>query len=197
MRYAVSIPNFAEPGELVDLGAAAEASGWDGVFYWDHLYAGPAAPMPVADPWVVLGALAARTSRVLLGPMVTPLPRRRPQKLAREAVTLDRLSGGRMVLGVGLGNPMEEYSAFGDDDTRPVLGDRLDEALDVVTGLWRGAPFDYDGSHYTVRNAQFLPAGTVPVWWRPPRRTAARCAGQPGSTASSWQPSHPSGASTR
>jgi alkanesulfonate monooxygenase SsuD/methylene tetrahydromethanopterin reductase-like flavin-dependent oxidoreductase (luciferase family) len=180
VRYAVSIPNFAEPGELVDLGTAAEASGWDGVFYWDHLYAGPAAPMPVADPWVVLGALAARTSRVLLGPMVTPLPRRRPQKVAREAVTLDRLSGGRLILGVGLGNPMEEYSAFGDDDTRLVLGDRLDEALDVVTGLWRGAPFDYDGSHYTVRDAQFLPAGAVPVWvaattpHRRPLRRAAR-----------------------
>lgn len=62
MRFAVSIPNFAEPAELVDLGVVAEASGWDGVFYWDHLYASPAAPMPIADPWVVLGALAARTS---------------------------------------------------------------------------------------------------------------------------------------
>lgn len=180
MRYAVSIPNFAEPGDLVDLGVAAEAGGWDGVFYWDHLYGSPAAPMPFADPWVVLGALAVRTSRVLLGPMITPLPRRRPQKVAREAVTLDRLSGGRLVLGVGLGNPPEEFSAFGDDAGRPVLGDRLDEALDVVTGLWRGTPFDYDGTHYTVRNAQFLPAGAVPIWvaattpHRRPVRRAAR-----------------------
>ena len=180
VRYAVSIPNFAEPGELVDLGAAAEASGWDGVFYWDHLYASPAAPMPVADPWVVLGALAVRTSRVLLGPMVTPLPRRRPQKVARESVTLDRLSAGRLVLGVGLGNPPEEFTAFGDDAPRSVLGDRLDEALDVVTGLWRGAPFDYEGTHYTVREAQFLPAGGVPVWvagttpHRRPLRRASR-----------------------
>ena len=180
MRYAVSIPNFAEPGALVDLGVAAEAGGWDGVFYWDHLYAGPAAPMPVADPWVVLSALAARTTRVLLGPMVTPLPRRRPQKVAREAVTLDRLSGGRLVLGVGLGSPLEEFSAFGDEATPPVLGDRLDEALDVVTGLWRGTPFDYAGTHYTVRDAQFLPAGAVPVWvagttpHRRPLRRAAR-----------------------
>lgn len=180
MRYAVSIPNFAEPGDLVDLGVTAEASGWDGVFYWDHLYAGPAAPMPVADPWVVLGALAARTTRVLLGPMVTPLPRRRPQKVAREAVTLDRLSRGRLVLGVGLGNPPEEFSAFGDDAPRPVLGDRLDEALDVVTGLWTGNPFDYAGTHFTVRDAQFLPAGAVPIWvaattpHRRPLRRAAR-----------------------
>ena len=180
MRYAVSIPNFTEPGELVDLGVAAEASGWDGVFYWDHLYAGPAAPMPVADPWVVLGALAARTSRVLLGPMVTPLPRRRPQKVAREAVTLDRLSGGRLVLGVGLGSPLEEFSAFGDDAAPPVLGERLDEALGVVTGLWRGTPFDHEGTHYTVRDAQFLPAGAVPTWvaattpHRRPLRRASR-----------------------
>lgn len=180
VRYAVSIPIFAEPGDLVDLGVAAEASGWDGVFYWDHLYASPAMPLPMADPWVVLGALAARTSRVLLGPMVTPLARRRPQKVAREAVTLDRLSGGRLVLGVGLGNPPEEYSAFGDDATRPVLGDRLDEALDVVTGLWRGTPFSHDGAHFTVRDAQFLPAGAVPIWvaattpHRRPLRRAAR-----------------------
>lgn len=183
MRYAVSIPNFAEPAELVDLGVGAEASGWDGVFYWDHLYGSPAAPMPVADPWVVLGALAARTTRVRIGPMVTPLPRRRPQKVAREAVTLDRLSGGRLVLGVGLGNPPEEFSAFGDDADRSVLGARLDEALDVVTGLWSGAPFAYDGAHFTVRDAQFLPtpaAGTIPIWvagttpHRRPVRRAAR-----------------------
>ena len=180
LRYAVSIPNFAEPGDLVDLGVAAEASGWDGVFYWDHLYGSPAAPMPVADPWVVLGAVAARTTRVLLGPMVTPLPRRRPQKVARESVTLDRLSGGRLILGVGLGNPLEEFSAFGDSAERSVLGDRLDEALDVVTGLWRGAPFDHQGAHYTVRNALFLPAGEIPIWvagttpHRRPLRRAAR-----------------------
>lgn len=183
MRHAVSIPVFAEPGELVDLGVTAEASGWDGVFYWDHLYAGPAAPMPVADPWVVLGALASRTSRVLLGPLVTPLPRRRPQKVAREAVTVDRLSGGRLVLGVGLGTPPEEYSAFGEDPSPAVLGARLDEALDVVTGLWRGTPFQYDGAHFTVRDAQFVPrpvAGTIPIWvagttpHRRPLRRAAR-----------------------
>ena len=136
--------------------------------------------MPMADPWIVLGALASRTSRVLLGPMVTPLPRRRPQKVAREAVTLDRLSGGRLVLGVGLGNPLEEFSAFGDDADRPALGDRLDEALDVVTGLWRGSPFDHQGVHYTVRDALFLPTADIPIWvagttpHRRPLRRAAR-----------------------
>jgi len=135
--------------------------------------------MPMADPWIVLGAVAAKTSRIRIGPMVTPLPRRRPQKVAREAVTLDRLAGGRLVLGVGLGNPLEEFSAFGDDVDRSVLGDRLDEALDVVTGLWRGTPFNYEGTHYTVRDAQFLPAGAVPIWVagttphrRPLRRSA-------------------------
>jgi alkanesulfonate monooxygenase SsuD/methylene tetrahydromethanopterin reductase-like flavin-dependent oxidoreductase (luciferase family) len=179
VRYAVSIPNFAEPADLVDLGVAAETSGWDGVFYWDHLYTGPAAPMPVADPWVVLAALAVRTSRVQLGPMVTPLTRRRPQKVAREAATLDRLAGGRLVLGVGLGNPPEEFSAFGDEAERPVLGDRLDEALDVVTGLWRGEPFSYGGAHFTIRDAQFLPAASIPIWvaaTTPHRRPVQRAA---------------------
>jgi alkanesulfonate monooxygenase SsuD/methylene tetrahydromethanopterin reductase-like flavin-dependent oxidoreductase (luciferase family) len=183
VRYAVSVPNFAEPADLVDLGVAAEAGGWDGVFLWDHLFGSPAMPMPVADPWVVLAALAVRTSRVRLGPMVTPLPRRRPQKVAREAVTLDRLSGGRLVLGVGLGNPPEEFTAFGDEAPRPALGDRLDEALDVVTGLWRGEPFAYAGTHFTVRDAQFLPPASIPIWvaattpHRRPLRRAARFQG--------------------
>lgn len=186
LRYGVSIPNFAEPGELVELGAAADAAGWDGVFLWDHVYAGPAAPFPVADPWVVLGALAGRTQRARIGPMVTPLARRRPEKVAREALTVDRLSGGRLVLGVGLGNPPVEFTAFGADAGGSLRAARLDEALDVVRGLWRGEPFNHAGAHFTVRDAQFLPApvtGAIPVWaacttpHRAPLRRAARVEG--------------------
>lgn len=186
MRYGVSIPNFAEPADLVDLGAATDAAGWDGVFLWDHLYAGLATPFPVADPWVVLGALAGRTQRALIGPMVTPLARRRPEKVAREAVTVDRLSGGRLVLGVGLGNPPQEFTAFGADADPSLRAARLDEALDVVRGLWRAEPFDHAGTHFTVCDAQFLPppvAGTIPVWaacttpHRAPLRRAARVEG--------------------
>ncbi|HEY8544985.1 MAG TPA: LLM class flavin-dependent oxidoreductase [Acidimicrobiales bacterium] len=168
MRFALHVPNFAEPDELVALGVEAEGSGWDGVFLWDHVFGSLALPVPMADPWVVLGALAVRTSTVRLGTAVTPAARRRPQKVARETVTVDRLSGGRMVLGVGLGNPPEEYTAFGEPADPATVAARLDEALEVVTGLWSGEPFDHDGTAYTVHGARFLPTPVqrprIPVW---------------------------------
>lgn len=168
LRWALSVPNLAEPEDLVALGVAAEASGWDGVLLWDHVFGGPAFLAPVADPWVVLGALAARTERIRLGTAVTPLPRRRPQVVAREAVTVDRLSHGRMTLGVGLGSPPDEYAAFGEPADPAVLARRLDAALDVVAGLWTGEPFDHDGPDFPVRGAQFLPVAVqrprIPVW---------------------------------
>lgn len=164
MKYAVSIPNMTEPSDLVALGVTAESSGWDGVFFWDHTYGSPAAPMPTVDTWTVLAALATATTRVQIGAMVTPLARRRPHKVARESVTVDRLSGGRLVLGVGLGSPDEEFTAFGEDADPRTRANRLDEALDVVVGLWSGEPFDHEGAHYTVRQAQFRPTpvnGTI------------------------------------
>jgi alkanesulfonate monooxygenase SsuD/methylene tetrahydromethanopterin reductase-like flavin-dependent oxidoreductase (luciferase family) len=169
MRFALHVPNFAEPGEMVEMGMVAEASGWDGFLLWDHLFAGPDFPVPMADPWVVLGGLAARTNRIRLGTAVTPLARRRPQKIARESVTVDQLSGGRMLLGVGLGNPPDdEYGAFGESTDLRVIAARLDEALEVITGLWSGQPFDYNGEHFTVRGTQFLPAPLqqprIPIW---------------------------------
>jgi alkanesulfonate monooxygenase SsuD/methylene tetrahydromethanopterin reductase-like flavin-dependent oxidoreductase (luciferase family) len=94
VRHAIHLPNFADPGELIAIGVVAEEAGWDGVFLWDHLFGDPSFPVPMADPWVILGGLAARTHRIRLGTMVTPLARRRPQKVAREAVTVDHLSGG-------------------------------------------------------------------------------------------------------
>jgi alkanesulfonate monooxygenase SsuD/methylene tetrahydromethanopterin reductase-like flavin-dependent oxidoreductase (luciferase family) len=168
MRFGLHVPNFAEPMELVDLGVTAEAAGWDGVFLWDHVFGSPAFAVPIADPWVVLGALAARTERVRLGTAVTPVARRRPQKLAREAVTLDRLSGGRAVLGVGLGNPPEEHTAFGEPADPATLAARLDEGLEVVAALWNGEPVDHQGDHFTAQGAQFLPPPVqqprIPVW---------------------------------
>lgn len=182
-RLALSIPNMAEPDVLVDLGTRAEASGWDGVFLWDHAHGSPEMPVPTADPWVVLGALASRTERVTLGTAITAAARRRPQKLARETVTVDHLSGGRMVLGVGLGEPPQEYTAYGEDADPRVLAAKLDESLDILAGLWSGEPFDHHGTHYTVEGAQFLPAPVqrprIPVWaacivphTRPLRRAA-------------------------
>src|SRR5947209_3268462 len=105
MHHGISLAPFgemADPWELADAALAAERAGFDGFFVWDHmLRAGPARPM--ADPWVALAAVAARTETIRIGTLVTPLARRRPQKLARETVTLDQLSRGRLILGVGLG----------------------------------------------------------------------------------------------
>ncbi|HEX6302143.1 MAG TPA: LLM class flavin-dependent oxidoreductase [Acidimicrobiia bacterium] len=185
MRYALHPPNFADPEDLVEMGVAAEAAGWDGFFLWDHVFAGPAFPVPMADPWVVLGAVAVKTKRMRLGTAVTPLARRRPQKVARETVTVDQLSGGRMTLGVGLGNPpTDEFGAFGEAADLPTISARLDEALEVVAGLWSGQPFDHQGRFFTVRGAQFLPAPVqrprIPIWvaaqagYRAPLARAAR-----------------------
>lgn len=182
-RLGLNLPNFAEPDVLVDLGVRAEAAGWDGVFLWDHLHGSPAFPVPTSDPWVVLGALAVRTERITIGTGITPVPRRRPEKLARETVTVDRLSGGRLVLGVGLGEPPEEHTAYGRSADRPTLAARLDEGLVVLTGLWSGEPFSHHGDHFTVEGAQYLPTPVqrprIPVWVSctyPHRRPLARAA---------------------
>ena len=186
MRFAVGIPNlgdYADPRVLADLAALAEGAGWDAVFCWDHLSRkGEAA----TDPQVALAAMALATERVLLGAMVTPLARRRPAKVARETVALDRLSGGRLILGVGLGaHDDEEFAAFGDETDRVVRGQLLDEALDVVTALWTGEPVDHAGPHFRARTAAgFRPTPVqrprIPIWvagtWpaRPAFRRAAR-----------------------
>jgi alkanesulfonate monooxygenase SsuD/methylene tetrahydromethanopterin reductase-like flavin-dependent oxidoreductase (luciferase family) len=167
-RLALSIPNMADPGELVALGVRAEAAGWDGVFYWDHAHGSPAMPAPVADPWVLLGALAVQTERIRIGTNITAAARRRPQKLARETVTVDHLSGGRLIFGVGLGEPPEEFTAYGDDASRREIAERLDETLEVLGLMWSATPFDHDGRHLTVHDAQFLPPPVqqprIPVW---------------------------------
>lgn len=187
MRRGLFLPVFDELSDaalVADLAAEAERGGWDGVFVWDHVaYREPV--QAVADPWVVLAAIACRTVRVRIGPMVTPLPRRRPVKLAREVATLDRLSGGRLVLGVGIGGDGSgELSATGeqlDDRTR---GAMLDEGLEVLRAAWTGQRVDHRGEHYVVDGLTLLPtpaqAGGPPVWVaarygnpRPLRRAAA------------------------
>jgi alkanesulfonate monooxygenase SsuD/methylene tetrahydromethanopterin reductase-like flavin-dependent oxidoreductase (luciferase family) len=146
---------------------------------------GPGEKVPVVDPWVALTAAAMTTRRIRLGTLVTPLPRRRPWKLARETVTLDRLSGGRLVLGVGIGDPADrEYADFGEDADPKARARRLDEGLAVLTGLWSGEPFSFEGEFYRVREAIFQPrpvqSPRIPIWvggfWpsKPPMRRAAR-----------------------
>lgn len=186
MHYAVGIPNhheYGDPRVIVELGRDAEAAGWDGVFVWDHMAAREPA-IDATDPWVVLGAIAAVTERVRLGAMVTPIPRRRPWKLARETVALDLLSEGRAIFGAGLGAAVDqEFAAFGEETDARVRADRLDEGLEVLTALWSGEEVNHRGEHFTVGPTTFRPTPLqrprIPIWiagrWpnkRPFRRAA-------------------------
>jgi len=118
LRYAVGVPNVSEYGDprlLVDLACRAESSGWDGVFVWDHV-AYRELGWAVADPYMSVAAIAAQTSRIRVGVLIAALARRRPWKFAREMATLDVLSEGRLIVGVGLGSQgREEFAAFGED----------------------------------------------------------------------------------
>jgi alkanesulfonate monooxygenase SsuD/methylene tetrahydromethanopterin reductase-like flavin-dependent oxidoreductase (luciferase family) len=171
VRRGLTVPIFdalADPRLLGRLAGRAEAAGWDGFFVWDHvLYRPPATA--ATDPWIALAAVAMATERIEFGPMVTPLARRRPWIVARQAVALDHLSNGRFVLGLGLGLDAsgQELSRFGeetDDRTRAAM---LDEGLDVLTGLLSGEEVSHRGERYRV-DARFLPTparpGGLPIW---------------------------------
>lgn len=185
MRYALYLPNFGaehSAGGLADLARDAEEAGWDGFFLWDHIVA-EAEGVPMVDVWVALSAIAMNTARIRLGATVTPLARRRPWKLARETVTLDHLSNGRLTLGVGLGVP-EDYDPFGEESDAKIRAAKLDEGLEILTGLWKGQPFEHHGRAYQIENVTFNPASLqqprIPIWvggWWPtkaPFRRAAR-----------------------
>jgi alkanesulfonate monooxygenase SsuD/methylene tetrahydromethanopterin reductase-like flavin-dependent oxidoreductase (luciferase family) len=206
MRFSVSIPNFgdfADPEAVAVLAQAVEHAGWDALFVWDHVVHEKRLVREIADPWILLTTAALVTSRIKLGTLVTPVARRRPQKLAREVTTLDRLTGGRMVLGVGLGDPVEdEYGAFGETTSRRVLAERLDESLAVLDRLWSGERTTYLGEHVTVRDVMFRPTPVqrprVPIWvggrWpnKAPMRRAARWDGAVPILSGSWQAEPPS-----
>lgn len=160
-----------DPARLVDLAVVAEQSGWDGFFLWDHLQLDAASRPAVHDPWVLLGAIGGRTNKLRLGTLVTPVPRRRPWKLAREVITLDHLTGGRAVLGVGLGVPPDiEYGAFGEPTDPRTHAAMLDEALPLLDGFLRGDPVKHDGTHYRIDAHLNPPAVQDP---RPPIWVAA------------------------
>ena len=189
MRHALFLPVFdelADPRVVASVAADAEAAGWDGVFVWDHI--GYRAPVDaIADPWVTLAAMATATSSIRIGPMVTPVPRRRPVKLAREVATLDLLSNGRVTLGVGIGGDgAGELSATGEELNDKVRGDMLDEALEVLTAAWTGEELHHRGTHYVADGLAVRPTpvqSPLPVWvavryGRPkPLRRAARFQG--------------------
>jgi probable F420-dependent oxidoreductase len=171
MRFGLSVPNFGDFHDLralAELAREAEEAGWDGFFIWDHiLYA--RTKRAVVDPWIALAAIAMRTERIRFGPLVTPLARRRPWKVARETVSLDHLSGGRLILGVGLGFPPDnEFARFGEDPDPKVRAAKLDEALDILVGLWSGKTFQYEGEHYQLDKTVFWPPPVqqprIPIW---------------------------------
>ena len=169
VRYGLSVPNFAEPSRLVELAVACEAAGWDGFFLWDHIVVDRSSPPPICEPWTTLGAAAVMTTRVRLGTLITPVPRRRPWVLARQVCTVDHLSGGRAVLGVGLGVPaQEEYAALGEPADPKRHGAILDEALTVIDALWSGEAVDHDGVHFKIDGVCFRPRPLqqprIPIW---------------------------------
>jgi probable F420-dependent oxidoreductase len=185
MYYGIDVPTSGEYADvrlLAQLAREAEEAGWDGFFVYDSIATDT--PEPLTDPWIALTAIALATSRLRFGTLVTPLARRRPWKLARETATLDHLSGGRLILGVGLGGGAREFDDLGEIAEPKRRAAMLDEALDVLAGLWGGEPFSYAGQHYQVHDAQFLPRPLqeprIPIWvggiWptRAPFRRAAR-----------------------
>lgn len=186
MHYAINIINFGDCGDarvLAGLAREAEDAGWDGFFIWDHI-AWDWGAMPMVDATVALTAIAMSTERLRIGAMVTPLPRRRPWKVAREMVSLDHLSGGRLIMGVGLGVTQAEYANLGEPADFRTRAAMLDEGLTVLERLWSGEAFSFEGDHYHVRDTQFLPTPLqqprIPIWvagmWpnKPPFRRAAR-----------------------
>lgn len=184
MKYGLDVSiakEYCDPHSLANLAVEAEQVGWDGFFVQDFIYCDDA---PITDPWIAMAAIAILTSRIRIGAFMTALPRRRPWKVARETVSLDHLSNGRLILGAGLGFQVEDFSAFGEVDNAKVRAEKLDESLTVISGLWTGETVHFEGRHYKVNGVKFLPkpiqSPRIPVWvaggWpnRKPFRRAAR-----------------------
>jgi alkanesulfonate monooxygenase SsuD/methylene tetrahydromethanopterin reductase-like flavin-dependent oxidoreductase (luciferase family) len=190
MRHGLSVPCFGtglDAALVADWAVAAESAGWDGFFLWDHLFAFAPGPVDVVDPWIALTAAACATERIRLGILVTPLPRRRPLVVARQSVTLDRLSRGRLILGVGIGGGPFEWDYCGEQTGASTRGDMLDEHLELLERLWTGEPVRHQGRHYRVAGPDWsavcypppLQRPRIPIWiggtWpgsRPFRRAA-------------------------
>jgi len=177
VRYGLSLPNGGECGDprfLLELAERGEAAGWEGLFLEDYITYQGDPHAPTCDVWTTLGSIAVRTRRMVLGTSVTPLPRRRPWKVAREAVAIDQLSDGRFVLGLGIGDAGDHVvtdaslSHFGEVLDRRSRAEMLDEGLAIIDGLWRGEPFQFRGKHYQIEEVTFLPRPVqqprIPIW---------------------------------
>ncbi|MCW4027443.1 MAG: TIGR03619 family F420-dependent LLM class oxidoreductase [Candidatus Bathyarchaeota archaeon] len=166
MRFGLNVINAWSPDFILQLAVAAEEAGWDGFFLWDHVtfeY-----DVSLHDPWILLGAIAACTKKIRLGTLVTPLARRRPHIVAKETATLDHLSKGRVVLGVGLGGVDREFSAFGEESDSKKRAEKLDEAIELIRKIWSGEVVEHDGKHYTLDRVALLPKPIqepqIPIW---------------------------------
>jgi alkanesulfonate monooxygenase SsuD/methylene tetrahydromethanopterin reductase-like flavin-dependent oxidoreductase (luciferase family) len=161
MRYGFVLPS-GDAAAAAELAVEAEAAGWDGFFVWEPVWG--------VDAWVALAAAAVRTERIRLGTMLTPLPRRKPWDLAGQTAAVDNLSGGRVILSVGLGALHEGWLAFERETPRRTRAELLDEGLTVLTGLWAGQPFEFRGTHYEVRPTEFMvppppvQRPRIPIW---------------------------------
>jgi len=160
MKFGIYAPNFGNtfgnPKLITKLAMEAEKSGWDGFFLWDHIVNTEEGFPDTVDPFIALTSIAENTEKIHIGTTVTPLPRRRPWKLARETVTLDLLSEGRLILGIGLGGP-SEFSLMNEETDLRILAKMADEHLEILNGLWSGEEFSYTGKHYKIDKVKFLP----------------------------------------
>ncbi len=206
MRFGLNVANlgeYSDPRLHAELAREAESAGWDGYFVWDMLLFDRGTTYPIVDPWIALSAVAMSTTHIRIGALGVSLPRRRPWKVAREAVSLDHLSGGRLVLGVTQGfQPEADFAPFGEEMDLKTRAQMLDEALEILAGLWSGEPFAFTGRHYKVQEVTFLPRPMqqprIPVWltgmWPNPRPflRAARWDGVfPAGPGGDWmQPHH-------
>jgi len=180
MKYGFVIDAF-DVATIGDLTEVAEEAGWDGLFISDAIAVGSKdfPDFPYFDPWVALAVMATRSTRIRIGTMITPLPRRRPWKLARETLSIDHLSKGRLILGVGLGAAEDDGGFFkvGEPMDIRVRAQKLDEALSILTGLWTGKPVTFSGKHYRVEEMSMQPAVVqsprIPIWvpgvWQKPK----------------------------
>jgi hypothetical protein len=173
VKFGFVLP-FGDARQAADLAYDAEQAGWDGFFAWEPVWG--------VDAWISLTAAAMHTKRIRLGTMLTPLSRMRPWKLASEAATLDQLSGGRVILAVGLGATETGWAEFGEETDRRARAELLDEGLAILTGLWHGQPFEFSGKHYTIRPSTFVTSHApvqqprIPIWvvgaWGRPKSMA-------------------------
>ena len=172
MKQAIYVPNFGDWGNassLIRLTKATEAAGFHGLFLWDHINITGAEGLDTIDATVALTLIARESSTLKFGPIVTPIARRRPWKLARELISLDQLSKGRLIFGAGLGEPEElEFSAFGENYSGKVRARRLDEGLEILDSLARGRVTSFSGNYFNLEKVKFKPkavqAPRFPVW---------------------------------